>query len=313
MCRYVLSSSLVQHLRLLEPTDLGDLGDFEAHVTNDKRWLDKALKSFRHHGFVVLRDALELWKCTNLLRACEEAEVEIRKVSPHGNRAPGRSSFGKASKTGSMLHDAAWAQLLDCKPLLALLEMIMPEGGECVSGGGDFVYEEGEEGCGSEYQFLHSDLRKGHLETWSQVEQLEVVFPPPYVSANFAVQHISADNGPMRIIPGTQTVSQAAAREHAQLPCPNEEPETWLASTLQPLHPGDVIVRDVRVLHGGTPNRSVKTRFLPSLEFASSTLRSSSSGEWPADWMMEATLPAEHYEKLSAQAQAWCPESLVKT
>ncbi len=149
------------------------------------------------------------------------------------------------------------------------------------------------------------------METWEQIDQLGVVFPPLYVSANFVVQEVGVDNGPMRVIPGTQIVSWAAANEGASLPSSAEEPEQWLSSVLQPLHAGDVVVRDVRVLHGGTPNCSPKSRFLPSLEFAPHSLRSSSTGEWPAMWQVQASLPSELFEKLSSRAQAWCPPTLV--
>ncbi len=150
--RHLLSSKLAQRARLLEPPNLDR---FEAHAGLDERWLDGALECFRHNGFVILRNALSRNKCCELLRACEQAEVEIRHIRPRGNRGPGRSSFGVASKTGSMLHQRAWAQLLDCEALLDLLEVIFPEGGECVSGGGDLVFEEGGGSC---HQRLHSDL-----------------------------------------------------------------------------------------------------------------------------------------------------------
>ena len=207
-----------------------------------------------------------------------------------------------------MLHDIAWVRALDCKPLLDFLNVIMPEGGECVSAGGDFV-SGGD--VGSKYQRLHSDIGPWDCESDDQVEQLCVPFPPPYISANIAVQHIGSDNGPMRIIPGSQTICCTAYRERVVIPSCTEEPESWLASVLQPMHPGDILVRDVRVLHGGTPNRSLETRFLPSLEFATRSLRNHSTGEWPARWEMQASLPMEHYKCLSEQARAWCSPSIV--
>merc|ERR1712232_1321357 len=46
----------------------------------------------------------------------------------------------------------------------------------------------------------------------------------------------------------------------------------WLASRIFPLEPGDVLVRDVRVWHGGCPNLSQEARYLPGIEVASREL-----------------------------------------
>ena len=46
----------------------------------------------------------------------------------------------------------------------------------------------------------------------------------------------------------------------------------WLGSKIFPLDPGDVLVRDIRVWHGGCPNLSREPRYLPSLEVASREL-----------------------------------------
>jgi hypothetical protein len=271
-----------------------DLEAFEA-VVGDPGWLSQALKRFRYHGFVVLRNCIGRGQCKRLYAACREAEAEIIKRCPSGNRGPSRWSFAVASRTGSMLHEPAWVELLDSVPLLQLLDGILPEGGECVSGGGDFVF-----GGAAEFQRIHSDIDVASAQ--------DLAFPPPYVSANFAVHEVDAFNGPMRIIPGTQRMSGRARRENLTLPQLHEEPEEWLGSTLQPLCPGDVIVRDVRVLHGGTPNLTAETRFLPSLEFASAALRESKRQDI---WPVPVSLPEEVFSRLSPWAQAWCSERVA--
>jgi len=191
-----------------------------------------------------------------------------------------------ASRTRSMLHDPAWSMLLSCEPILEVLERVFPEGGECIAGGGDFVAEHTKT-----YQPIHSDI--------NVPRSLNVPFPPPYVSFNFAVHPVNDKNGPMRILPGTQVLS----RQVWNLPSVEDEPQSWLTSTLQPLTPGDVIVRDVRSLHGGTPNLSSDTRFLPSLEFASAALREKSRADI---WPVPHCLPHESFVDLPPRAQEWC-------
>ncbi|CAE8660576.1 unnamed protein product, partial [Polarella glacialis] len=279
-------------------------------------WQHEALRCFRRHGFVIVKGALQTGlgsPCETLLSACLTAESELAAMAveasegqkPLGSRGAGRMSFGNASKTGSLLHNSAWAQLLDCGPLLDIVDLLLPGGGECVVGGGDFVKPRTEK-----YQQLHSDLASS-----VSVGSFDNDFPPPYLSANFVVQPIRAENGPMRIIPGTQRLSESATRNQFWLPCVGEgstgdqEPLDWQSSVLQPLEAGDLILRDVRVLHGGTPNLSETTRFLPALEFVLSSFKRSSiySNCWTTPG-----IPEDVKQKLSRRAQYWLPRDLVR-
>lgn len=265
-------------------------------VPGEPGWQRDALRIFRQAGILVMRGGLGAEECRRLHECCREASVQALQRSPEGNRGPDRFSFGVAAPKGSMLDRREWHELLQCEPLLDVLELIFPEGGELIAGGGDFVLG----GC-SKYQQLHSDINiKGVLN---------VQWPPPYVSANFAVHNIDALNGPMRALPGTQALAGAAAREQRSLPSVDEEPTEWLESTLQPLSAGDIIVRDVRVLHGGTPNRSQEIRYLPSLEFASKVLRE--SGRQDLD--MQPIIPRPAYDKLPQRAKDWCGSLVLWT
>ena len=266
-----------------------------------KSWRKKAVQVFRRCGFVVLRNVLCEEDCRSLLQACRRAEKEMAarraEKSEHekpGSRGPGRWSFGCASKTGSMFHDIAWVKLLNCKPLLAILKFLFPGGGKCVAAGGDFV-----DAGTPYYQHLHSDvLIEG---------EFDVKFPPPYVSVNFVVQKIDSKNGPMRLLPGTQCVSAAVQRRAwLWIPGVEQEPAEWKRSTLQPLEEGDVLLRDVRVLHGGTPNVSAATRFLPSLEFAWTSYLESVHYRWP----LLGSMPMDNAKILSRQALGWCLPNL---
>eukprot|EP00927_Polykrikos_kofoidii_P041132 TRINITY_DN35049_c0_g1_i1.p1 TRINITY_DN35049_c0_g1~~TRINITY_DN35049_c0_g1_i1.p1 ORF type:complete len:608 (+),score=83.20 TRINITY_DN35049_c0_g1_i1:51-1826(+) len=284
------------------PVCLVEASNFESFCVRPWQtgWSMTALRLFRRNGFVVVKGALDANCCHKLLDGCREAEKQIFLATGlhglSGNRGPGRWSFAVASKTGSMLHHEAWVSMLECKPLLELIQFLFPAGGFCVAAGGDYV--EGDTGF---YQHLHSDV--------SVHGPFDVDFPPPYVSANFAVQHIDSVNGPTRIVPGTQCLSVAAARELAMLPNIEEEPREWRTSVLQPLEPGDLFLRDVRVLHGGTPNGSSETRFLPSVEFASADFRGSKHYGWQR-WECPA-ISHELADRLSFAARRLVPDELV--
>ena len=247
---------------------------------------------FRLYGFVLLRNAFSDRLAYDLWQQCKRLQPDLRSRFPNGNRAYRRISFGEASKIGSLLHHSTWASILKCEGLLRMIKAVMPDGGYCVSGGGDFVFD----AC-LEYQKIHSDLPSLHAP-------FELAFPPPFVCANVVVHQISYNNGPMRIIPGTQEIAQWARRSRRNLPTLWDEPENWRCSVLAPLEPGDIIVRDVRTLHGGTPNKTTETRFLPSVEFASCQFFRSKQYRWDCF----QSLPQDAYIELPKEAQVLCTE-----
>ena len=262
---------------------------FSVHI-GEKDWLEQAIRIFRWNGFVLLRKALSRDLADALWQHCQQLQPGLRWRFPNGNRGDGRISFAVASKIGSLLHHSTWVSILKCEELLKMIKAVMPDGGYCVSGGGDFVFE----AC-SKYQKIHSDLPSVHAP-------FDRAFPPPFVCANVVVHPISYDNGPMRIIPGTQEMAQWARRSRRHLPTQCDEPENWRRSVLAPLEPGDIIVRDVRTLHGGTPNKSTATRFLPSVEFASFQFLRSEQYTWPCS----PSLPQDAYDELPWEAQDLC-------
>ena len=124
-----------------------------------------------------------------------------------------------------------------------------------------------------------------------------------YVSANVAVHHVDARNGPMRLLPGTRRAFARALRERRRLPTVEEDPAMWCRSILQPVRPGDICLRDGRVLHGGTPNTADSTRYLPSVEFASKALRDTGRKDiWPP----ARVIWEDAFNGLPERAQQWC-------
>jgi len=125
-----------------------------------------------------------------------------------------------------MLHLRSYAHhLLDNEAIMEVIEAIYaPSSFKCVSAGGDFVLA-GER----RFQRMHDDL--GGLTHKDNVHR-----PPPLVSVNFCVQEITGDNGPMRIVPGTQL-------DRGQWASSPKEPAEWRATRLFPLPVGTAIVR----------------------------------------------------------------------
>ena len=85
-------------------------------------------------------------------------------------------------------------------------------------------------------------------------------YPVPVVTINFQMCATTPENGPMRVIPGTQ---------HSRQPIPTlqEEPAWMKLSTLCPAPAGTAVFRDNRLWHGGTPNLSHLPRAIPNVEY----------------------------------------------
>mmetsp|Transcript_127895 Transcript_127895/g.368409 ORF Transcript_127895/g.368409 Transcript_127895/m.368409 type:complete len:339 (-) Transcript_127895:79-1095(-) len=255
-------------------------------------WPDEAFAIFQEHGFVLVDGLLDTRQCRAVLDRCEEVAREIVGPEGLGNRGLGRYSFGAASSSGSMLHEPCFVRhlLSDAGGTLRpLLDRIFGRSSgrpqySVYSGGGDFVL-----GNVWEFQQLHSDM---------QVKRaLNVKLPPPMVSINFCVQDMTTANGAMRIVPGTQL--------HPGLRAGQWEPAEWRASRVCPVRAGAAIVRDVRTLHGGTPNYTEITRFLPSIELVSDGLKDTGRKDM---FPPIRSLPRQLYDQLGRSVRELCED-----
>ncbi len=237
-------------------------------------------------------DALAPKLLDSMRDACSQAIHEILSLDKHrvGNRGSHRYSFGSASKTGHMMHESAWTQLLDLPTVTPILTAIFDSADYIArGGGGDFCLP-----GATEYQRLHSDIRDritlngqtygAFFDPAGRISLRDL--PCPYVCCNFLMVDFTAINGPTRQIPGTQN-------SHARLPRLADEPEWMKLSTVCPAPAGSVLIRDPRAWHGGTPNLSNEVRAIPNAEFY-------------APWFREPmphSMPRTLYNRLSEHGQ----------
>ena len=254
--------------------------------------IEKARDLFYRDGFVVVVDALAPQLLDSMRDACSQAIHEILSLDKHrvGNRGSHRYSFGSASKTGHMMHESAWTQLLDVPTVTPILTAIFDSADYIArGGGGDFCLP-----GATEYQRLHSDIRDritlngqtygAFFDPAGRISLRDL--PCPYVCCNFLMVDFTAINGPTRQIPGTQN-------SHARLPRLADEPEWMKLSTVCPAPAGSVLIRDPRAWHGGTPNLSNEVRAIPNAEFY-------------APWFREPmphSMPRTLYNRLSEHGQ----------
>ncbi|CAJ1447448.1 unnamed protein product [Effrenium voratum] len=222
-----------------------------------------AAAQLRREGWAVLRGALPPLQRQLLRRAAEAASASLLAKDPQhlGNRGPRRYSWGGASSSHHMVHHAAWAQLLSQPWLLPVLQEAFGAEFMAVGGGGDFVL-----GDTDSHQRLHVDL---------QLEEMYVQDSPAAIVANFVVSEIGCRDGPLRLVPYTQRMPMAGLAKDWGYATHLQKEDFLVAQQnlsfvhLCPLSPGDVILRDMRLWHGGSPNLGREPRFLPSAEFLS--------------------------------------------
>jgi hypothetical protein len=277
--------------------------------------VDRATRIFFRDGFVVVRNLLN----HDQLRAWRDASARVlrqileipgtggRKYVTETGRLPHRYSYGTASASRELLHDSAWASMIDLPTTTPILTGIFGGSDYHLRGAGGDLCLPG----AIEYQSLHADVRetfeisparleaakrlgvelRRHGETGEltfQTQQLVMRRTPPHVTINFLMSDLTWENGPIRQIPGTQANVGAPPSLH-------DEPGWMRLSTLVGARAGDGVIRDNRAWHGATPNLSREIRAMPNVEY---------HGPWvPADRFWQS-MPHEIWETLSDHGKA---------
>ena len=272
---YLATHNGMRGLERLQPTDIED-----------------AVRIFYRDGFVVIENALTEKQLAELKEASERVIREVLAMDKNrqGNRGSHRYSFGSASLTGQLLHEPAWAMLVDLPTVTPIITAIFGSRDYILRGaGGDFCLP-----GASTYQPLHSDMN-------DRIEYQGKTFgsfhdprgklnyrdlPCPYVCCNFLTSDFTAINGPTRQIPGTQHSQQ-------RIPKLAQEPEWMKLSTVCPAPAGSVLIRDTRAWHGGTPNLSDQVRAIPNTEYHAPWYREP----------MRKSMPREIHQSLSEHAK----------
>jgi hypothetical protein len=279
--------------------------------------VERAKRIFLRDGFVVVRDLLD----PDALAMMREASARVlrqileipgvdgRKYMTESGRLPHRYSYGTASASRQLLHEPEWAAIVDLPTTTPLVSALF--GGEdywVLGAGGDLCLP-----GAIEYQTLHYDTREtfelsperlaqarrmgvdlrreadGESLT-GRTRQLVVERTPPRVTINFLMSDMTFENGPIRQIPGTQTLA-------AYPPTQADEPEWMRLSTVVGAPAGAGVFRDPRAWHGATPNVSREIRAMPNVEYAAPWLEAS---------QFEPSMPHEIWAELSAHARRVC-------
>ena len=279
--------------------------------------IERAKRIFQRDGFVVVRDLLD----ADTLEMMREASARVlgqileipgvdgRKYMTESGRLPHRYSYGTASASRQLLHEPEWAAIVDLPTTTPILTALF--GGDdywVVGAGGDLCLP-----GAIEYQTLHSDTREtfelsperlaqaqrmgvelrkveGSDSLTDRTRQLIFERTPPRATINFLMSDMTVENGPIRQIPGTQTLA-------ASPPTQADEPEWMRLSTVVGAPAGAGVFRDPRAWHGATPNVSREIRAMPNVEYTAPWLDAS---------QFQPSMPHDIWARLSPHAQRIC-------
>ncbi|HWE45183.1 MAG TPA: phytanoyl-CoA dioxygenase family protein [Caulobacteraceae bacterium] len=170
-----------------------------------------------------------------------------------------------------------WADpaVIDNDAIMAVVERLIGADGVLCQLAADTPVE------GSQYQHLHRDTQLLFPETGAET-------PAYQLAVNFALVDVTADNGPMEYAPGTHMMSKAdglAAVANGDIP---------LVQGL--MNRGDVMIRDVRHIHRGTPNPSQTPRPMVVIGY---------SRRWLNRPEVGIRIPRPTLERLPERARQW--------
>jgi len=199
-----------------------------------------------------------------LLRRSIECEAE------DPNRGPSRYYV-------TLPFQGLWADpaVIDNDDIMAVVEDLV---------GADGVMQQ----LASDTPLLGSDFQDLHRDTQLLFPESGVETPPYQLAVNFPLVDITLENGPMEYAAGTHMLSKAEGLER-------------VASGEAPLRPvlmrrGDVMIRDVRHVHRGTPNRTRIPRPMVVIGY---------SRRWLHRPEVQVRVPAEVLGRLPDRARRW--------
>jgi ectoine hydroxylase-related dioxygenase (phytanoyl-CoA dioxygenase family) len=170
-----------------------------------------------------------------------------------------------------------WAdpQIIDNDAIMAVVSELVGEDGIMCQLASDTPVK------GSDYQDLHRDTQLLFPETGVET-------PPYQLAVNFPLVDVTPENGPMEMAPGTHMLSKAdglakiASGQIPMLPCY--------------MNRGDVMIRDVRHIHRGTPNPSGIPRPMVVIGY---------SRRWLYRPEVQIRVPRDVLETMPERARRW--------
>lgn len=138
----------------------------------------------------------------------------------------------------------------------------------------------------SDTPMLGSDFQEIHRDCPPLFPEFGIETPPYQLAFNFPLVDVTPENGPLEIIRGTHLLSREQGMKLL------ESNEAQIEQVY--LEMGDVMIRDVRTLHRGTPNKTNAPRPMVVIGYSRS---------WMHRPEVSIQIPRSEHEKLSEKAK----------
>lgn len=235
-----------------------------------KEEIIKFTEDFHRDGFCVLRDHLSPEKMAGWIEAFKPLlEDHIEREGTMQNRGSARYYV-----TLPFIAPFADPTFYEDEDVLAIVENIVGVDFVCCQLASDTPL------LGSDYQPIHSDA----APLFPEIPDL--VTPSFQLAVNFPLVDVTDENGPFEVARGTHMLTKAEGMRRLEAG----------EAVLEPikLNVGDVMIRDVRGLHRGTPNKSETPRPMCVMGY---------SRKWQRRPEVSIDIPRAEWEKLSERAR----------
>lgn len=237
----------------------------------DKAWIIERANEVRQTGATVIRNVLPVEQIDELYAVFQPLLDEtIRIERGTGNRGPNRYYITPSFRS-------PWTD-----PKIIDNDIIMAVVTELVGSDGVFCQLATDTPCqGSEYQDWHRD-------TQSLFPEWEHETPPFQLAVNFPLVDCTSENGPFEMTRSTHLLPKDEVLSRI------ESGEIPIEQVL--LKRGDILIRDVRHIHRGTPNRTDQSRPMVVLGY---------SRRWLFRPEVQIRVAREVFEQLPQRTRQW--------
>jgi ectoine hydroxylase-related dioxygenase (phytanoyl-CoA dioxygenase family) len=213
------------------------------HRVMNESWITEHARQVRTRGYTVLRDHFPKADVDAIAVAFQPLyEEHLEEIRNNPNRGPMRHYIALP-----MERPFYQSSILGNADVIAIVRAIL---GEHVNMGS---YATDTPTKGSEYQDWHNDI--GTLFP----EEPDLVHPPAVLAVNFSFVDVTPENGPVEVIEGTHNVPVHEVIKKFE--------SGQRSSEHLLLKVGDVLIRDPRCVHRGSPNTTDTPRPVAVISF----------------------------------------------
>ena len=236
----------------------------------DAAWIAERAEEVRRTGATLIRNVLSVDKIDALNQAFLPLLAAAVSAEENGNRGPNRYYVTPPFRP-------PWTDvaIIDNDLIMAIVS-------ELVGDDGVFCQLATDTPCqGSQYQPLHRDTQSLFPE-WPQET------PPFQLAVNFPLVDCRAENGPLEMASATHLLAKDEAIRRI------ESGDIALQQVL--MNRGDVLIRDVRHIHRGSPNHTDQPRPMVVLGY---------SRRWLFRPEVQIRLARQILEQIPARTRKW--------